>query len=754
MLTDLSFLSSFTSHLLSIERRGGDLIDLKGTAETLVVRSDHAALADPLIITPDSSMDNVSFSEMVCTAMSSGPVTEFVVDSSSVTQPFLLPDCLFDYSNLGTISAYSIIVPGNATYPDPLVRLAAVSNIKLTNSFLSTYGSTSNAYTPDWTQVFGLFPTIAGLTFQSCRLTGALPPSLPATLLTFSIGSNAITGTIPSGLFSNYATTPVASPVFYWFLSNNKLSGNLPPNLLVTLPPQSAFSLYLEYNQLIGTIPRSFLSLSQASTANNILVTVNNNSIVDTLPSDLWGLPTSMPALKGLSIYISSNTITGTIPTTFISSYSFPAMTTFILAMANCQLSGSLHTGILPMLAPTLSQYTLYMSNNPLNAPIASNLISTLLSNSFTSPAPSITINCQHCSITGSLALPTPPSSVSNLPRLTLLLAFNSLTSFTANEGTSKYLYWMQLMNNTALQGNVDNLFSSSSSVLSILNTDYTALSGTMPFMALMNTSLLQTLSMEGTAIDFCSGGENRTSWNVSVSLSACSLRKSTAFYCSGDYPLCATSVPPPMAPQAPVTPTIPNPAPAATAAPTPVGCPGTRPSDEFVCVNGVWTSTGSVTAPTLVISPGTSEVVVIGNVTSGTVVLQGIGSSITVTGCFTNLSVVTIQLTPEDLKKLGSHSEIELLRSDGNCSDYSSVAVATTVTRSSCRTVKVDKAATTAGSLNGIFSVSSSGCNLWWIILVSVLAALAIGGMIALLVILHVRKQNSVSKAKATLHG
>ena len=700
-------------------------------------RSDLSSTAGILLsISPIASSTNESIAEVICNSTAQFSSMEILPFG---TTRFLFPECIYFLPNniLSFLTASNVIFSGNSTYPDPLIRLATgmknAASVIISRSFFVPYGAAEAAYTPNWTQVFAAYPTINLMTIEYCSIAGSLPSILPQNLLRFSLAGNAITGSIPSGMFDNYASLTSTPPAFTWLFSGNKLNGTLPASLLTTLPPQSSFILFLDGNQLSGTIPKTFLNLTHGSTATGITLSLTANLIIDTFPNDLWGLPSDMASLKSMSIYTSANALSGTIPTTWMNEYLFPVMTYLYISAVSCNISGSLNTGVLPGLAPALTSYSLYLNNNPLNAPIDSNLLPTILSNSFSSPSPVIAITCLNCGITGSLALPS-PISTSNLPRIFLVLSSSSLTSLNVSVGAWKYISWLDLASNTALQGNVENLFSSSNSVLSNLNLDNTKVSGNMPYMALMNTSRLQVISMEGTNVDFCAGGSARTSWNVSTALSVCNLKNTRASECASKYPLCTVTAP--------------------IAAPTPIACPGSQPSVEFECVNGVWTSSGSVTAPTIVISPGTSEVIVNGNVTSGTVVLQGTGSSITVTGCFTNLSVVTIQLTPEDLKKLGSHSEIQLLRSSGNCSDFSTVAVGTTVSGSSCRTVKVDKVATSSGSLNGLLSVSSSGCNVWWIILVSILAVLTIAGVIVLLVILRIRKTRVENRAKAALRG
>ena len=731
----------------------GVAVDVSSPPSSRALSKARSSLSSSVVsvsILPLAGWTNETFEAEVCSKV--GPEsTHFGVSwvPASKSDRLLIPDCFFNLgSGITSISVNNVIFAGNSTYLGPIDRLAAsiksssLTSLSLTYSTLQISGVQSLwvQYAPNWSSIWNYFPLLNYIVLQNGNLYGPLPTSLPAVLRTLSLDYNYLSGTIPPTIFGNYASIATGVSTFLWSFYGNQLQGTIPPALLTSLPSRTGFTLILANNQLTGTIPSGFLNLTQSSTTSSITLTLGNNSIAETFPPNVWGLPLSMPLLFSLSIDIQSLDISGSIPSNWMTQYSFPALQSFSINLKDCGLSiSSLHTGIFPS-APSLVNMNVYLSNNPFNSPIPSNLLPFLISNNYsTSSIASVLLDISYCGMTGALTLPIPPTSMTRFPKLLIYSQVNSLTLFTASVNSSKYAYWINVADNTAMQGLLGNLFSSSSR-LAFLDASRTALTGAMPYMASVDTSALLSITMDGVAIDFCSGGSARAKWTASA-LRVCSLLNTNAFDCQSLYPsTCVFSEPIPVAP--------------AIAAPTPVGCPGTRPSNEFECVNGVWTSTGTVTAPTIVITPGTSEVIVNGNVTSGTVVLQGTGSTITVTGCFTNLSVVTIQLTPEDLKKLGSHSVIELLRSDGNCSDFSTVAVGTTVSGSSCRTVKVDKATTSNGSLNGVFSVSSSGCNLWWIILVSVLAALTVVGIIVLLVVLHIRKKNAHSSAKAALHG
>lgn len=125
------------------------------------------------------------------------------------------------------------------------------------------------------------------------------------------------------------------------------------------------------------------------------------------------------------------------------------------------------------------------------------------------------------------------------------------------------------------------------------------------------------------------------------------------------------------------------------------------------------------------------------------------------------------MELSDEDAKKLGksSRSSQKLLTLTGSnanasasCTDLSKIAVATKLSNQSCRKVSVDKVVSTDGkTLSALFNIDSSGCNRWWIILVSVLAAVVLIGAIIIAVSVITWQNHQNKKLVASLgrtHG
>lgn len=174
-------------------------------------------------------------------------------------------------------------------------------------------------------------------------------------------------------------------------------------------------------------------------------------------------------------------------------------------------------------------------------------------------------------------------------------------------------------------------------------------------------------------------------------------------------------------------------PTPTPTAAPSP--CPrSTQPSPDFDCVEGKWTATIPITSPTLVIPAGATETVVASDVLSSSIIISGLGSSIFITGCANELTEVTVNLTPSQLKDIGNFKIQRLISyaNDSNCNDFSQTQVLMKVTEPSCRSAEAKKDVS-HGALSAIFSVNSSKCNTWWIVLVSVICALIVAAVVVI---------------------
>ena len=727
----------------------------RSTIRSKLASSDYSAT-----VVPTNQWSNATFESKFCSEMKSDTQSVTVFYTNYPNIRFLLPDCFFEFANVMYISAVGLIVQGTAAFPDPLDRLAsgmnanAAANIDLSFSTLIPFES--GPYAPDWDQVWNRFPSLTGLSLQGCGLRGTLPTELPLALKTFSIEQNSFSGSISPAIFQNYISS--SDSTFNWNFGGNNLSGTIPESLLAPLSGIGAFTLSLENNRFSGTISDHFLALPSNPLIAAVTLRFGNNLITGAIPSDLWGLSRTLTRLVSLSISGASNILSGSIPSGWLSQYAFPELLSLRIDLSACQLSESIHVGVIPGSSPVMTSYTLILKNNPLNTPIPSAFLPTVLSNSYGTSTPVLyAFDFSSCGLTGTLDLPSTPSSLAGLLQLSLTASFNSLTSFSAGANTLDYLYLLDVADNRALQGSIDSLFASSS-ITTRLVTSFTALSGTMPYLSLVDTSKLRHLAMEGMAIDFCSGGSNRTAWGPST-LQTCSLIQTNVFECESLYPKCAFSVDAPEGPTpSPIAVTcseetrpsleyecidgawvhqVPVPVPAPLFVPIPIATAcsnATKPSNQFHCVGGLWVSNTTITIPVLIIPSGASQTIIVGDLESSSIVFNGLGSTLTVTGCAFNLTSITLTLTTDDLKSTDKIVQQLIILVNSNCSNenLNHVAIESRVRGSTCRKVKASKSVSN-GQLSGVFTIDSSPCNRWWIILVSVIFGVVIIGLLIL---------------------
>lgn len=270
-----------------------------------------------------------------------------------------------------------------------------------------------------------------------------------------------------------------------------------------------------------------------------------------------------------------------------------------------------------------------------------------------------------------------------------------------------------------------------------------------MPNMGAVTTSVLRALQLQDTLIDFCANLSARAVWTSDGILTDCDLRMTNAGHCANYYPsACSITLPPldiiPIItiPPPPTTPPL-----APPVAPPVFGCTAsTQPSTDWKCIGSTWTFVGTVVVPTLTVPAGAVQTVIQGNLSSSAIVIVGFGSTLVISdGCATNLTSVTVELTKNDLDKIGSkklQTLISLNSTSNNpqCSNLTEVQLVVRVTHGSCKTASVSKVAG-QNQLSALFTIDSSGCRTWWIILISVLGGIIVLSLIiTVLLVLFVR--------------
>ena len=695
---------------------------------------------DEVILTcyPNESWTNATFAQRICDALNDSVVTLILTPNASSTR-WLLPDCLFNYiisptSNFQGLIASQVIWKGaNSTFPTPFSRLPfRMSDIDITDGVLLSYDDTpftSPTKPMDWTILAPFTSQIIFFGLKSCNIYGSLPASLPITLcffymdgnhltgsiptniyqdsnngqcesFAFSITSNAITGIIPTGTFDNflYPADPSNAPSYVSILmGGNQLNGPIPAAFYCPTPiNRSLISIHLDvsYNQLTGTIPSGPFATCNLTKTTHAIWTLSRNFLSGNIPSSLMS-PSATPNMITWTFVVASNPLTGSIPDGFFES----------LKIADSSSSVDSPNDLTPdstSPSPPLAS----APNNP------SSPVSPPSGSSFGSQSSVVVLRVilTDTGLTGTVTVPDLSSRTTSTSsfRLYLNISFSpNLTRLNLDDKSGSFLQNLYASNSPKLEGTIpSSFFNASNSVSTDFDVSNTLFSGKMPDMQANGPLRLASLAMKGTKVDFCSG--NRSPWIAPPSLSSCDLTSTNASYCSGIYPTQCSI----------------------TSLGTVTTCASSSPpSPSFICINGVWTSVGSVDTPTLTVPSGASTTVVVGNLTSTTVVIGGAGSTVIVTGCITNLTYIELLLTSDDLKTIGkTKTQILVSSDDASCgTDLSNTTISLRVQGNTCKRATVKSQTTGGGTLSGIFSVDSSRCNTWWIILVSVIAGVVV---------------------------
>lgn len=309
---------------------------------------------------------------------------------------------------------------------------------------------------------------------------------------------------------------------------------------------------------------------------------------------------------------------------------------------------------------------------------------------------------------------------------VTLSFETNSFAG-TIPSSWSSVVYWLAIFDNpltgTLATMDSDGLITSQAlQSASLIRVSSDFLTG--PFFNISAMPNLNDINLKLPNVDFCAASRAGFSFASTV-INSCVLQ-GNATMCPEAYPAnCQLSASPPAAPVMP-----------------PLSCPLPAPGASFICYGGVWLSTGSVTEETIVI-PGASTTTIVGDLTSSSVVIASITSTVNVTGCITKSDgttpSITITLSAADLEliiKSGGTLTAQLLQQASSCHAISaSSVVVDTRSIKSCKKIKVDKIASSSG-FAATFTVSNIGCNMWWIILVSVICGVILLAIIILVIL------------------
>ena len=566
--------------------------------------------------------------------------------------------------------------------------------------------------------------------FDSNNFTGAIGGAgfanigMPTTF-SFSIQSNSITS-LGSPLFPGLTTaTSTLGDTFTFNVNENQISTPITASMFEGVNVHTSFQFLAINNHITGSFPDGLFN--QWSIANWAILRLDGNQIAGVLPDSLFAGITYHATQKAstLTINLSNNRIAGSIPANLLADAPVNASSTIVsLSLQNNSLYGSLPTTLIPSTASSewmgLPSIIVDWSENGLTGAIPVNFLNQVHSSTFT-------LSLASNGLTGTLPYAlfssvNQTNTAAPTSSITFTASFNDLEGSIPEVWTSVSLRGLYLDSNPRLGGEIPtNMFDTGSltvSVLRFINISSTNIGGIMPTVS--NTSVINNFLMSDTPIDFCdspfSASSTRATW-VPVSPVVCFVTNTTACSCPTLYPdACHDSCyVPPISP---------------TASPNEDStCPSkTRPAGTcFYCSQGVWVCDGTVEENPFIVPEG-STVLITGTLNSSSVIINGASTNITISGCSPNLASVDVKLKASDLS---TSKKLTLLTYTGSCSLPNGVNVHSSLSQSSCKKVKVSNIQATPSSLTALFSLSSSGCNTWWIILVSVVGGVIVIGLV-----------------------
>ena len=590
-------------------------------------------------------------------------------------------------------------------------------------SFCGLSGSIpANIFQPLQTLNTSLFNII----LNNNQLDGSLPSFPPAIAQNFLFNAayNSLTGTLPP--------SPVPFSTVYgmtYNVAHNSLSGSLPSQFFAddwVMTTPSTIVIDLSYNSLTGSIASTFLSggLFGNASALALSLILDHNQLSGPIPADLLYNTVTMDSTRSLrdgddnigarDFSSSTSSSSSALSTTTYMSWQFKQ--SVLLSMLSNKLSGTLPSNLLShALATAAFSATFDVSNNvDISGSIPSNFFEGI-PDTGTTITHSLTVS--NTSVSG----PLPAGVCRRNQQVNLKVASTLVNGSFPTEWEGCKFASLYVMSCPNLITTIRSDFFTNNTITVFYGTK-TPFFGLMPTMS-SNTT---TIDLSYTNIEFCES--NNASVAVWGSIThTCNFLYTSACTCANNFqPACfaSTCAPVPSAPS-----TAPSAAPSSCLL-------SAKPGPEFTCVAGVWTAP-TTNATTLTIPSGAGTVVITGNLPSESVVIQGLGNSIQVEGCAGNLTTITIEVDPSQLSTSTKTLQTLLTTGNASCStDLNSVNLVTTA-KSGCKKVKTQKVVSESGStLSALFTLDRSGCNTWWIILVSVICGLILVGIIAVVLL------------------
>lgn len=751
--------------------------------------SDDAAT---LTLNADVSWTYQTFTDYLCGNLSAGVGVLNILNVKGIKsspQPFVVPDCAFDLlQSFSNIQMKYLTLKGDVDNPDPLVRLARATQQPSPISILFFEGGVllnpdDTRYIVNWHSIFDSMPSLMLFSLSGVFIGETTIPIIPSTLALFDISSCGVIATLPPTLLNQSITEISLWGSIQVSMDHNQIYGSIPPGFFTATGPATDFEVTLSNNNLTS-FPDSLFGSKPWPLVTQLQLDFSNNFIASSIPAHFIP-PNSFPLATVAYLSLQNNTITGTIPPTMIQDafasveqlqLNFylnklygdvpsdllrlnsteggalaPVLTVKLNVQANL-LNGTIGSGLFTALNWTkLGELDVYASNNNLHGDLPNYVageagapslrffwfdvtvnpkLTTLpvgflssLGNGALHSELAVHLYLGNTGLTGDLVIPGFPDRSAPIT-IELVAADAQLNTLYIDNNAFDALLSLNVENNPNLTGTIPDSLFGNSSILESFGATGTNLSGTLPDMGMFTAPKLSLLNLGGTAIDVCS--LQASNWSTNI-LTTCRLPKSFSIggcqsmypsICQGDY------VPTPYE----STPYEDEPI---------VDCKmQTRPGPAWNCISGVWTYEGLYSNLTLTIPSGTTAITINGGLNVSTIIYPGVGAVLTISnGCASNLTSIVIELSSTQLGSVSTKTPYQLLNYPSTC-NLTGVSINAHVSGSSCKKVKV-QTISSSSSLSGLFSIDSSKCNTWWIVLVSVLCGVILVTAIILVLLI-----------------
>lgn len=315
--------------------------------------------------------DDQAFEDRVCIAFQNDP--QETISIRGIPGSFTrLPNCISESTLITTLYASYISAASFASLPAN-VNFLTLDTFHFIDTSAASMGFDENGNV-DWEEVFTSLSFVESITLSNCSLKGTLTSTIPGSVNYFSVPHNELSGPIPQTLFQGFSS---ASSLSFGFVAHdNRLDGIIPSSLFPSWAFSStmmSFKFDLSNNNISGALPPPLLAHVSAT---HVVFNLAENQISGSIPAGFFPANFFGPAVGSLEVRFNDNLLDGPLPnnlftfdsTTVVRQIIFDASNNFIShlppSLVNVRWADNIAT----------NKLSLILSNNALTGDISSTL--------------------------------------------------------------------------------------------------------------------------------------------------------------------------------------------------------------------------------------------------------------------------------------------------------------------------------------------------------------------------------------------